>query len=139
LSVELPRTGQSPSPIVEGSMGVTSLPMDASTKLIQPATRELYAVDKANVKLALIEDRQRIREYDVVGPIGILVAVAPSASATYKAFTTGNADTGAGFYLLATAIGVWLLVRLGYRFFKHPPMTIDDLVDKCVRSLHCER
>ena len=119
--------------VVASEPGRTKLSLDVATSIAKPAERTLHPVFRSDLKLVLIEDRDRARRDDWATPL-VLAATIVLTFATTQFHAVGpvSADTWIAVYAIAGGFCVYRLIRLLWARYKSPPMTIDELVDKCI-------
>lgn len=110
---------------------VTTTQEDVVPAFVTPARpRAQSQVDRADVINVLAEDRERIRDYDFLAPVAVLVATWHDLQTAYDKAVAGTAALGDMFYVgVALGLVVWVGL-LCYRRHKHPPMSLEQLADK---------
>jgi hypothetical protein len=129
--------------MTEGNGGQTGHPgaithhnIDVTTSIVQPAKQVLFTVSRTEVKLTLVEHLHRAKSnggWTISGPF-FLAILLTLGTASFHPFLKMPADTWlAVYFILLVFSGVHAVVSF-VMYLRNRPMSIDDLVTKCINA-----
>jgi hypothetical protein len=119
--------------IAAPSPGRTTISLDVGTTVAAPPVRRLFTVYRSDLKLVLIEHLDRAKKAEWPTPLGLLATIVLTFStAKFHAIGVISGDAWGMLYGIGgLCCAAWLL-RILYVRKRYAPMTVDQLVDKCL-------